>query len=60
MQRGLLHGKWQFAKDAEGIRRVISGGLIEKGMPGFGATLKPEQIGALIGFIRQNQTEDSK
>jgi glucose/arabinose dehydrogenase len=58
MQRGLLYGKWQFAKDDEGIRRVISGGLAEKGMPGFGAALKPEQIAALIGFIRQNETKD--
>jgi len=26
----------QFAKDDEGIRRVLNGGLGEKGMPAFG------------------------
>src|SRR5262249_36633691 len=57
MQRGLLYGKWQFAKDEEGRSRVIAGGLVEKGMPGFGAALRPEQIETLIRFIRENQTD---
>lgn len=57
MQRGLLSGNWQFAKDDEGIKRVVSGGLAEKGMPGFGNALKPEQVTSLINFIRQNQIQ---
>lgn len=56
MQRGLLYGHWQFAKDDEGIRRVIHGGLGDKGMPAFGAALKPEQITALLRYIRDNQS----
>jgi aldose sugar dehydrogenase len=56
MQRGLLYGKWQFAKDDEGVRRVINGGLAEKGMPGFGAALKPDQITRLIQYIRERQS----
>jgi mono/diheme cytochrome c family protein len=56
MQRGLLYGNWQFARDDEAARKVINGGLAEKGMPGFGAALKPDQITALIQYMRQNQT----
>lgn len=56
MQRGLLYGRWQFAKDDEGIRRVLHGGLADKGMPAFGAALKPEQITALLQYIRENQS----
>jgi glucose/arabinose dehydrogenase len=56
MQRGLLYGNWQFAKDDEGIRRVVNGGLAEKGMPGFGAALNPNQVDALVRYIRANQT----
>ena len=59
LQKGLLHGNWQFAKDDEGMRRVISGGLAEKGMPGFGSALTEEQIRAVIRFIRANQVTDS-
>lgn len=55
LQRGLLEGKWQFARDDEGIRRVIGGGLADKGMPGFGAALTPAQIEALLRYIRQNE-----
>jgi mono/diheme cytochrome c family protein len=58
MQRGLLSGNWQFAKDDEGIRRVVSDGLADKGMPAFGSALTVEQVAALIAFIRQNQMED--
>jgi len=47
---------WRFAKDDEGARRVIVGGLANKAMPGFGAALKPAQITALIQYIRENQS----
>jgi glucose/arabinose dehydrogenase/mono/diheme cytochrome c family protein len=57
MQRGLLYGNWQFAKDDEGVRRVIYGGMADKGMPGFGAALNAEQIAALLRYIRANQTQ---
>jgi hypothetical protein len=56
MQRGLLYGKRQFAKDDEGVRRVINGGLAEKGMPGFGAALKPDQITPLLQYLREHQS----
>jgi mono/diheme cytochrome c family protein len=56
MQRGLLYDNRQFANDDEGTRRVINGGLAEKGMPGFGAALKPDQITALIQYIRERQS----
>jgi mono/diheme cytochrome c family protein len=56
MQRGLLYGHWQFAKDDEGVRRVINGGLAERGMPGFGGALKSEQVAVLLRYIRENQS----
>jgi glucose/arabinose dehydrogenase len=56
MQRGLLYGRWEFAKDDEGVRRVINRGLGDRGMPAFGAALKPEQVEALLRYIRENQT----
>jgi hypothetical protein len=56
MQRGLVYGHWQFAKDDDGIRRIINGGLAEKGMPGFGAALSPNQITVLLRYIRENQS----
>ena len=56
MQRGLLYGRWQFAKDDEGIRRVINGGLAERGMPGFGAALNSNQMTVLLRYIRENQS----
>ena len=58
MQRGLLSGNWQFAKDDERMRKVIHGGLAEKGMPGFGAALTSEQIEVLKEYIRVNQVQD--
>jgi aldose sugar dehydrogenase len=60
MQRGLLDGKREFARDDDGLRRVINGGLAEKGMPGFGAALKPAQIEALIAFIKQHEVDPAK
>lgn len=56
MQRGLLYGHWQFAKDDEAMRNVITRGLAEKGMSAFGAALTPAQVSALIAYIRANQT----
>jgi glucose/arabinose dehydrogenase len=56
MQRGLLYGNWQFAKDDESRRRLIHDGLGDKGMPAFGAALQPEQIEAVVRFIQSNQT----
>lgn len=56
MQRGLLYGRWQFAKDDEAMRNVITRGLAEKGMSAFGAALTPAQVSALIAYIRANQT----
>ena len=55
LQRGLLDGKWQFAKDDEGIRRVLTSGLGDKGMPAFGGALNTQQISALISYIRDNE-----
>jgi glucose/arabinose dehydrogenase len=55
LQRTLLDGRRVFAKDDDGLRRVIHGGLAEKGMPGFGAALKPAQVDALIKFIKQHE-----
>jgi aldose sugar dehydrogenase len=60
MQRGLLYGRWLFAKDDEGIRRVLNGGLGEKGMPAFSGALKPEQVNALVRYIRENQTSEQE
>ena len=60
LQRGLLDGKWLFAKDDEGVRRVISEGLGEKGMPAFGSALTPDQVIALIRYLRENQTTQPK
>jgi len=42
----------------EGIRRVLNGGLGEKGMPAFGGALKPERVNALMRYIRENQTSE--
>ena len=56
MRRGLLYGHWQFAKNDEGIRRIVNSGLAEKGMPGFGATLSTNQIAVLLRYIRENQS----
>jgi mono/diheme cytochrome c family protein len=58
LQRGLLYGNWQIAKDDDGIRRVIRDGLTDKGMPAFGRTLSPAQASSLINFIRANQTTE--
>ncbi|MBC8096365.1 MAG: PQQ-dependent sugar dehydrogenase, partial [Akkermansiaceae bacterium] len=55
LQRGLLDGKRQFAPDDEGLRKVISNGLGEKGMPAFGGALKTNQLAALIAFIKQHE-----
>ncbi|PWU18616.1 MAG: glucose sorbosone dehydrogenase [Verrucomicrobia bacterium] len=56
MQRGLLYGHWEFAKDDAGVQQVINKGLADRGMPAFGATLKAEQVTSLLRYIRQNQT----
>jgi mono/diheme cytochrome c family protein len=56
MQRGLLYGHWQYAKDDEAMRNVITRGLADKGMSAFGATLTPTQVTALITYIRTHQT----
>jgi glucose/arabinose dehydrogenase len=58
MQRGLLYGNWQIAKDDDGIRRVIKDGWTDKGMPAFGRTLSPDQTASLISFIRSNQSTE--
>lgn len=58
LQRGLLYGNWQIAKDDDGIRKVIREGLTDKGMPAFGQTLAPEQVAALLHFLRANQTDE--
>lgn len=55
MQRTLLDGKREFARDDEGLRRVIHDGLGQKGMPAFGAALNPIQIEALVQFIKQHE-----
>lgn len=55
LQRTLLDGKRLFAKDDEGMRRIIRSGLGDKGMPGFGAALTPAQVDALIQFIKQHE-----
>lgn len=60
LQRGLLDGKWQFAKDDEGIRRVMTGGLGDKGMPAFGAALNPGQTSAVIRYIRDNERTSAR
>jgi len=58
LQRGLLYGNWQITKDDEGIRKLITGGLTDKGMPAFGPSLSPAQMTAVIQFIRANQTDE--
>jgi mono/diheme cytochrome c family protein len=56
LQRGLLYGHWQYTKDDDGIRKVIGGGLADRGMPAFGSAMKPEQVAVLVRYIRDNQT----
>jgi mono/diheme cytochrome c family protein len=40
------------------MRKVITGGLADKGMPAFGGTFKPEQVDALIRYVREHQTTE--
>jgi mono/diheme cytochrome c family protein len=58
MQRGLLYGNWQVAKDDAARRDLIERGLADKGMPAFGNTLNRDQVAALIRFINENQTTE--
>lgn len=55
MQKGLLQGNWQFAKDDESLRRVIQRGLAEKGMPAFEGALNGDQVASLMTYLRDNQ-----
>lgn len=55
LQRTLLDGKRQFARDDAGLNRVIRNGMAEKGMPAFGGALNGAQVEALIGFIKENE-----
>jgi len=55
-----FYRNWQFAKDDDGLRHIINAGLADKGMPAFGAALNPEQITALIRFIRENESKQAE
>jgi glucose/arabinose dehydrogenase len=55
MQKGLLQGNWQFAKDDESLRRVIQRGLAEKGMPAFEGALNSAQVASLMRYLQENQ-----
>jgi len=56
MQRGLIYTQWQYAKDDDGIRKVIREGIADKGMPTFGNALKAPQIEALLAYIRGHES----
>jgi aldose sugar dehydrogenase len=51
MGQGLLGGHWKHATDDASLRRVISGGLIEIGMPA-NPQLRPEELDAIVAYLR--------
>lgn len=58
LQRGLVYGNWKYAKTDDDIRKILNGSLGNRGMPGFGAALKPPQVDVLIRYLRENQTTE--
>jgi aldose sugar dehydrogenase len=49
----LVDDLWKHGADDENIARVIRDGAAENGMPGFGSTLDPAQVRALVVYIRE-------
>jgi hypothetical protein len=60
LQRGLLEGPWNYALDEAGLRRVIAGGLGDRGMPAFKDALQPEQVESLVRHLRGYQAKATK
>ncbi len=52
----LNDGNWKYGGSDVEIARVISEGVVEAGMPGFGSVLSGEEIGGIVRLMRQFET----
>lgn len=52
----LVDDTWKYGADDESITRVIREGVVDNGMPGFGAVLNDAQVRSLVVYIREMGT----
>jgi glucose/arabinose dehydrogenase len=53
----LVDGVWRHGADDESVARVIREGVVENGMPGYGAVLDEAQTRSLVVYIREMATQ---
>lgn len=53
----LVDDTWKYGADDESITRVIREGVVDNGMPGFGAVLNDAQVRSLVVYIREMGTQ---
>ena len=60
MQKSLVEGQWKYATDDQSIRNIIKNGLSEMGMPPAAASVTPQDVDALVSFIRAEETKNKR
>lgn len=53
----LVDDTWKYGADDASIARVIREGVVDNGMPGFGAVLNDAQVRSLVVYIREMGTQ---
>lgn len=54
--RGLIKTEWLRGNTPDALRRTVTEGIAELGMPPWGAALKPEDIAAVVAFVIAQQS----
>ncbi len=54
----LIDGEWKLGASDEDIAKVISKGIPNMGMEGFGKVMSPEQIRSLVVFMREKERQE--
>ena len=60
MQKSLVEGQWKYATDDQSIRNIIKNGLPEMGMPPAAPAVTPQDVDALVSFIRAEETKNKR
>ncbi len=57
LNSNLFDGKWELSAGTDDdLRKIIREGNVNRGMPGFAATLAPDEVDDLIKYIRQRES----